>query len=714
MPGFLKRLGNFLVNNYAVDYANTLKNFKGDWLFNHINKLLKYAPAVSVPIAAVSENEPQSYKQGGVLKAQKGNAIPMNPLNWARWQAYKIVTDPNVWRKAGANRKDIIKNVLRTKPVMDDQNKAEFLFGVKRPETTDGQAYDWSNDIKENGYKNVKSYNGTLNPYNEYILNDRDKELVKELAKAGYSTSLNINDEYTDPDSGIISKETPYFDDVHGYRIKFHNDENGNPAISASDLYDFGKNYTEGFSDLNVERGGSGNIEWQRRALNLVGQPYKLVQHNIPIRFTNNPQGKMEIQRVNSFTNQVLDKLSDSDIAKITNSGLIKPAIVNNRNGGLLGLWDKAYNSNFGNALRTVLFGQDHNLSQEEYAEKHGFSKPLTGFAPLPTIPESGPFEGIEYLAKGHFGTGARYNAGLQNLATEREAAKVLKQTSQPISKWDKFLRKSVQEQDGIIKYWNKERFKSMRQLEQYPKELEKFKAWINKHKTGGILKAQDGIAFTPYLLQQQAPQEVTFEEDEPGFYVPQFNTPTKVEEPKKVEETPKAEEPEAKETPKSSTYDKDVGYFKNFGDSINHYEGGFYTKAYRDAHGWSIGKGHFLGTDPKWSNYSITMDQAKQMLAQDYKKITDALDKQIAKHPEKSKIIDKVKYNVLFDLGFNIGTGYYEKIFNAWDGTVEGMAQILNKYGRRSLATDPKRKAQEEKGLAKRVDARVRAWLAK
>ena len=100
-------------------------------------------------------------------------------------------------------------------------------------------------------------------------------------------------------------------------------------------------------------------------------------------------------------------------------------------------------------------------------------------------------------------------------------------------------------------------------------------------------------------------------------------------------------------------------------------------------------------------------------MLEQDYKRIKDALDKQIAKHPEKSKIIDDVRYNVLFDLGFNIGTGYYDKIFNDWDGTKEGMASILNKYGRHSLATDPNRKAQEEKALAKRVDARIRAWNA-
>lgn len=144
---------------------------------------------------------------------------------------------------------------------MEDQNKSEFIFGVKRPETIDGEAYDWAKDIEDNNYKNVKSYEGILNPYNEYIIGNKYKDLVKSLVDSGYSTSLNINDEYSDPETGRIAKDTPYFDDVHGYRIRFHKDKDGNPVISASDLYDFGKNYTESFQDLNIERGGDGNIE---------------------------------------------------------------------------------------------------------------------------------------------------------------------------------------------------------------------------------------------------------------------------------------------------------------------------------------------------------------------------------------------------------------------------------------------------------------------
>ena len=93
---------------------------------------------------------------------------------------------------------------------------------------------------------------------------------------------------------------------------------------------------------------------------------------------------------------------------------------------GLVSIWDKAYNSQFGNAFRTFLKGSGYNLSDEDYLKKHGFNKPQTGFAPLPSVPESGPFEGIEYLTKGHFGTGAKYNAGLQISETEKEASRVL------------------------------------------------------------------------------------------------------------------------------------------------------------------------------------------------------------------------------------------------------------------------------------------------
>lgn len=302
-----------------LDAYNKNKKFKKNYQLDSTSIPWKYVPIVK---RDNFHNPDIRYKQGGILKAQPGGKLtPINPLNWAKWQAYKIVTDPNVWWRGGANKKDIIKNILRTKPVMDDQNKAEFLFGSKRQETTDGKAYDWQEDITKNNYWNVKSYKGIINPYNEYIVHENDEALINKLADKGYTPkeSVNVNDEYTDPKTGYLNKETPYFDDVHNYRLRFHKDSNGQPVISASDLYDFGKNYSEGFQDLYEERGGTGKIEWQRKLLNLVGKPYKLVQHNIPIRFVSDTSNLnlQEKQRVKSFYDQVLNKIQKHQVGGI-------------------------------------------------------------------------------------------------------------------------------------------------------------------------------------------------------------------------------------------------------------------------------------------------------------------------------------------------------------------------------------------------------------
>jgi hypothetical protein len=119
---------------------------------------------------------------------------------------------------------------------------------------------------------------------------------------------------------------------VHGYRPTFHFN-NGKPVISSSDLYDFGKNYVGDFADLYVERSESEKdptftMELQRRALNAVGQPYRLVQKNIPIRFVDNPQGN-EIWRTNNFNKELrLDEMSDREISDILHTGYIEPSLV--------------------------------------------------------------------------------------------------------------------------------------------------------------------------------------------------------------------------------------------------------------------------------------------------------------------------------------------------------------------------------------------------
>lgn len=266
----------------------------------------------------------------GIIKGQNGlGKIPIIG-KLAKDAAYKIVSNKDVWRKGGASTKDIVKSIFSKGPEEIDPTKYMFIYGPDklRKEVSDGEAYDWKEDIDYNGYKNVKSYEGIINPYNEYLMDARDRGLIEALSDKKFSTSSVTNEEYSYPGTHTIKENTPYFDDVHGYRIVFHRDGD-KPVISASDLYDFGKEYANDFAHVYEKRGGTGNgekrLEIQRKLLTSVGQPYKLVQKNIPIRFVENPKGE-ELERVNAF--QPFKWWSDQQIADVLGHGLLEPAIV--------------------------------------------------------------------------------------------------------------------------------------------------------------------------------------------------------------------------------------------------------------------------------------------------------------------------------------------------------------------------------------------------
>ena len=112
---------------------------------------------------------------------------------------------------------------------------------------------------------------------------------------------------------------------------------------------------------------------------------------------------------------------------KFKNGGIIKL-----QPGGLMGLWQKAYDSKLGNVVRTTMFGKDYNLSDDEYQEKYGYAKPVVGTPMLPGKTSMNVFEGIEGpLVKGNFGTGAKYNAGKQIMETNKAAKIALKKSSE-------------------------------------------------------------------------------------------------------------------------------------------------------------------------------------------------------------------------------------------------------------------------------------------
>lgn len=336
MKDYIKKIIDYAQNNPSLFWSDAGKQTRL-WLYNNgyssvmkeiykntpkeIRKTISYKKLPKE--TAISAFQEKLTEQPRSLMSHVEESV-IKPIG--RKFAYNIVANPNVGRKAGANKEDVMNGVLNTlmgNTPPEDTNKYMFIFGgdARRPRTTTGQGFDWNTAIKNNGYENVNTYKGVLNPFNEYIIDERNRGLVEALADARYTPGISINDEYMNVDG------TPYYDDVHSYRARFHYDKDGNPTITATDLYDFGGSYSENYSDVYKERGGTSDLGWQVKALNYVGQPYRLAQHNIPIKYVSNPTGQ-EYQRMKAFEDLVLNRLSDKDIAKYTDTGYIEPATI--------------------------------------------------------------------------------------------------------------------------------------------------------------------------------------------------------------------------------------------------------------------------------------------------------------------------------------------------------------------------------------------------
>lgn len=172
-----------------------------------------------------------------------------------------------------------------------------------------------------------------------------------------------------------------------------------------------------------------------------------------------------------------LDRLTTYNVKFKFNIAYDKQGGILKAQHGILTPWYKAYNSKFGKGVRTLMFGKDYDLSDEEYVQKYGYAKPITGTGMLPGKTSMNPFEGVENLVKGSFGTGTKYNSGLQAMKT-KAASKLVEPKA--TSNWDKFLKKSLDEQNKIVKYWD-ERYSTMRQLQANQKQFKRFVSWINK-----------------------------------------------------------------------------------------------------------------------------------------------------------------------------------------------------------------------------------------
>jgi hypothetical protein len=270
------------------------------------------------------------------------------PGNWLQRLAYKFGSDPEVSAKGIASMEDILRILKSSEDINWDEldnNKATYLFGniLGLFPAGETKGKDYSNYLKKNYplkhiLGKIKEYEGTINPFNEYVIDSRDRGLVEELAKKGKGLYSNSDIEYSymfdayDP--------PPYKEDVANYHMQFVNTPNG-IAVSASDLYDFGKDYNpEDYDDSGNNSYNNLLTDMEIAAFTAVGNPFIYRQENIPIRFidtSNNTDEEdtraLELSRAWNWAN-----LSDEDlekgisfeekIANILDTGYIEPAIV--------------------------------------------------------------------------------------------------------------------------------------------------------------------------------------------------------------------------------------------------------------------------------------------------------------------------------------------------------------------------------------------------
>lgn len=121
----------------------------------------------------------------------------------------------------------------------------------------------------------------------------------------------------------------------------------------------------------------------------------------------------------------------------------------------------------------------------------------------------------------------------------------------------------------------------------------------------------------------------------------------------------------------------------------------GYSSKAYRDADGWSIGYGHFMGKDPSLSSRTVTREQADRLFDGDVSKFELAVS---TTTPEAAQH----EFDAMVSLAYNIGTAGFAgssvaKRHNAGDR--EGAADAFlmwNKSQGKVLPVLEKRRARE------------------
>lgn len=262
--------------------------------------------------------------------------------------AYRFASDPTVSSRGHATMEDIIRILSDDSSEEElDDNKMTYIYGNVSglPPAENSNGKDYSSYLRRTypiKYRmgKIKEYSdGRLNPYGEYVIDERDRGLVEELAKKGKGLYSNADNEYSYTADTMDPEYQPYRDDIASYHMQFVNTPSG-PAISASDLYDFGPDYNS--EKYDSEMGGTALSKIEAMAMNLVGNPYILRQDNIPIRFVNTQDSNTEWEDIlradylkggieyGMLSQEDKDKgiTLDQKIAEVLGTGYIEPAVV--------------------------------------------------------------------------------------------------------------------------------------------------------------------------------------------------------------------------------------------------------------------------------------------------------------------------------------------------------------------------------------------------
>lgn len=241
----------------------------------------------------------------GGYKRPKGSSL-------LKHLAYKIGADQSISGSGGAGIGDIIRAITKKNVRLDD-NKYAYIFGTgdRYPEVEEPiRGFDYTNYLNKSGYTGVKDVYGIINPNNEYHIDEKYEPLAKELAKHRYHFYDNADDLFLDADPDTLG----YRDDVANFIHRFDLDERGNVLVHDSDVYDFNP------VDYNYARDTfKPMVSLEAKMMDKIGTPYTIRQEYQPLYFDGLARGGQNIQ-------QHLEDLTDADIARITESGLLPEA----------------------------------------------------------------------------------------------------------------------------------------------------------------------------------------------------------------------------------------------------------------------------------------------------------------------------------------------------------------------------------------------------